>query len=520
MNETTRRPRTGTNTTASRDRSQDAQTRRQWLIEKPGSNGSDSGRRLSRPPLTATADRRALTHEATVVALAPGVDATIRKAELTPLGAITRDALEHALRDVRPTPIGVVGQRAPAVAEWLRQTGREAEAVKVPEKGDARQKPSARSAARRAAIVAIDCVEHAPDPVECLRGLKRLLSPNGRLILVVPNATHASVRLAMLRGRYLPYSAGSAAAGRPLTVTDVERLLNEAAFTITGVERQIDRGDVLAEIGRGVPEPVLDMLARDDDAMTSHFAFVAEPHDASPVALHRRLREVADAQRAAGRERERLGERIAVLEGRLENRAGDSEVGAEQSELKAATTRAVTEIERIDEHVRGISERLAAAAATESERNAELSQACEALRTRVGEMRALITRLERARYRRLILRIRQIVNRDVPRGATVAVVSRGDEELLRFDRRRGWHFPQTEAGVYAGYYPTDSKEAIAHVEGLRRRGARYLVVPQTAFWWLDHYRDFSEYLLRSYRCVIRDDRTCLLFALDGGRSSR
>ena len=40
------------------------------------------------------------------------------------------------------------------------------------------------------------------------------------------------------------------------------------------------------------------------------------------------------------------------------------------------------------------------------------------------------------------------------------VVSRGDDELLALDGRRGVHFPHEEPGVYAGHYPVDSAAAI------------------------------------------------------------
>lgn len=50
------------------------------------------------------------------------------------------------------------------------------------------------------------------------------------------------------------------------------------------------------------------------------------------------------------------------------------------------------------------------------------------------------------------------------------VVSRGDSDLLNLGGRQAWHFPQTEDGVYAGYYPADSTEAITHLEVLRAKG--------------------------------------------------
>ena len=56
-------------------------------------------------------------------------------------------------------------------------------------------------------------------------------------------------------------------------------------------------------------------------------------------------------------------------------------------------------------------------------------------------------------YEGLIERVRETANAMIPRNATVLVVSRGDEELLRIGPRRALHFPQDEFGRYAGYHP-------------------------------------------------------------------
>ncbi len=93
------------------------------------------------------------------------------------------------------------------------------------------------------------------------------------------------------------------------------------------------------------------------------------------------------------------------------------------------------------------------------------------------------------------------MNAELPAGSVVVVVSRGDDNLLQLGPRRGWHFPQTEAGVYAGFYPADSEEAIAHLEEIRRMGADYLLFPSTAFWWLGFYGAFQKHLESHYPCV-------------------
>jgi len=104
----------------------------------------------------------------------------------------------------------------------------------------------------------------------------------------------------------------------------------------------------------------------------------------------------------------------------------------------------------------------------------------------------------------------------IPRGSTVAVVNKGDWQLLKLGRRCGWHFPQDEKGGWAGHYPADSAEAIAHLEELRAEGADYLLVPDTAFWWLDHYDEFARHLESRYSKFGGVEQSCVIFSLGDG----
>lgn len=99
-------------------------------------------------------------------------------------------------------------------------------------------------------------------------------------------------------------------------------------------------------------------------------------------------------------------------------------------------------------------------------------------------------------YRQTIRRARQLVERHVPKQGVVAVISKGDDDLLRYRNRQGWHFPCDERGTYAGWYPACDLAAIAHLETLRARGATHLLVPETYAWWLTTYPDFRRHLDR------------------------
>jgi hypothetical protein len=105
----------------------------------------------------------------------------------------------------------------------------------------------------------------------------------------------------------------------------------------------------------------------------------------------------------------------------------------------------------------------------------------------------------------------------VPAGATIAVVSKGDANLLEFEGRRGWHFPRNNAGMWAGHHPADSDQAIRHLTSLCSQGARYFLLPGTSFWWLDHYQAFREHLEKRHRRLFADEH-CVIFEL--GRETK
>jgi GT2 family glycosyltransferase len=116
-------------------------------------------------------------------------------------------------------------------------------------------------------------------------------------------------------------------------------------------------------------------------------------------------------------------------------------------------------------------------------------------------------------YRRLVRRIRDVVVQTVPAGAIVLAVTKGDDELRRVEERPVWHFPQNQEGNYAGFPPADSGSAVVQLEALRRKGAQYLMLPSTAYWWLDHYAGLKSHLERRYRLLLRREDSCLIYSL-------
>jgi sulfotransferase family protein len=117
-------------------------------------------------------------------------------------------------------------------------------------------------------------------------------------------------------------------------------------------------------------------------------------------------------------------------------------------------------------------------------------------------------------YEQLVVRVREVIESDLPYDALALVATRGDDRFLTLDGPQAWHFPRNPDGGYAGYYPSDSDAAVAHLEGLRGAGATHLVFPATAFWWLAYYPGLREHLDAAYRGIRRDEHA-IVYDLTG-----
>ncbi len=125
------------------------------------------------------------------------------------------------------------------------------------------------------------------------------------------------------------------------------------------------------------------------------------------------------------------------------------------------------------------------------------------------------SRRSKPRYERIAERIRALAEENLPAGADVLVVSRGDDALLQLGGRTARHFPPSEGGTWAGHNPADSDEAVAALEEMRGAGAQYLVMPNTTLWWLDHYTGFRAHLESSCTEIAREEESGVIFALNG-----
>jgi GT2 family glycosyltransferase len=122
--------------------------------------------------------------------------------------------------------------------------------------------------------------------------------------------------------------------------------------------------------------------------------------------------------------------------------------------------------------------------------------------------------LTRDAYAHLVWRVKNDIVSAIPAGATAAIVTRGDPELVDLADRVGWHFPRTDDGDYAGHHPVDSADAIDRLTAMRHAGATHLVIPATSSWWMTYYDGFRRHLQEQHRAVFNHGGTCLIFALE------
>jgi glycosyltransferase involved in cell wall biosynthesis len=95
----------------------------------------------------------------------------------------------------------------------------------------------------------------------------------------------------------------------------------------------------------------------------------------------------------------------------------------------------------------------------------------------------------------------------VPAGESCLLVDDGVFGTLSAGPRLA-PFPQVN-GAYAGP-PADDASAIRELVRLRENGAHYLAIGFPAFWWLEHYPGFQEYLNASCRLLLKNERIILV----------
>ena len=157
------------------------------------------------------------------------------------------------------------------------------------------------------AIIAVGFVESSSTPVETLRDLKDLLTPESHLVVCCANFAHAGMRVSLLEQGTLPLEENgpvSADHVNYLTRSGLEQTIEQAGLLIG----RLDRVQQPLESMPGMP-PKLDptmreQLEADPDASTSHFVIVAYPSNLPHLqAIQERMRGMAEELEALRRER-------------------------------------------------------------------------------------------------------------------------------------------------------------------------------------------------------------------------
>jgi len=126
-----------------------------------------------------------------------------------------------------------------------------------------------------------DVLEHLVQPEKLLGTLRRFVMPNGSLVVSLPNVAHASVRLALLGGRfeYRPWGLLDATHLRFFTRASMRAMFERSGWVISDV-KDIEIQPLDWEVEWDpleITSSVLRRLSRDADAFTYQFVFRAVP---------------------------------------------------------------------------------------------------------------------------------------------------------------------------------------------------------------------------------------------------
>ena len=137
-------------------------------------------------------------------------------------------------------------------------------------------------------IIMADVIEHLVDPVNALKGIKKLLKPSGFLAFSVPNMAHTWVRLNLLKGDFTQTETGLLDKTHIhfYDVKELERVLDEAGFalerydsTVVNIPRKMVR-DRLGELGLSAEERFFDYM---NDSFGHIYQFVGKAVVAAPT---------------------------------------------------------------------------------------------------------------------------------------------------------------------------------------------------------------------------------------------
>lgn len=206
-------------------------------------------------------------------------------------------------------------------------------------------------------IVFADVLEHLADPVAVLCSAARILTPEGTIVVSLPNVTHGSLRLALLQGRWQYRDTGLLDRTHIhfYSLDGLHELLRQADLVATDIRSIVlDPLGVEVEVDiDGLPEGVVDWVRSQPEAYTYQYVFSARParsEDADlavvpvPAVANPQVQHFGDVlerrARVAAREREAVAQSQELRHKVLVAR--DNAIG-----LEAAAGRARVEAQRL-----------------------------------------------------------------------------------------------------------------------------------------------------------------------------
>lgn len=206
-------------------------------------------------------------------------------------------------------------------------------------------------------VLALDVLEHLRDPTPVLRRAATHLTAKGVAIVSIPNVAHGALRVSLLEGRF-NYTEQGLLDRTHLRFFDrrsAERLMGEAGLTIEQnlrVRRELDETEI-AVSREGLSPELLNSLARDPDATTYQFVFVAGRKDrlaTSPPGGMLSERLIAENDSLLGQYRE-LQAYVKSLEAdrvaRMEVTGRELQLQRERDELRQELERRTEEAHRL-----------------------------------------------------------------------------------------------------------------------------------------------------------------------------
>jgi 2-polyprenyl-3-methyl-5-hydroxy-6-metoxy-1,4-benzoquinol methylase len=286
-------------------------------------------------------------------------------------------------------------------------------------------------------ILCLDVLEHLTSPVRVLTQLKQLLTPQGAILISIPNVTHGAVRLHLLSGvfRYTDDGLLDKTHLRFFDRAAVEELIDAAELVVFDrlqVVRELDQAGIAVNI-EAVDPSTLALLDADPDSRVFQWFLRVGNESSRPVAASPAAQVYEDAIAAeselvrAGRYARGLEAEVAVLR---EATAGLERTHELERELElrcAELNAALADIRYLRRELASVEELFGTATSRIGELEpdvAQLRSERDELRAHASHLRARISSLEQSLTYRVARRVVDAAKRVPPLRWIARVVAR------------------------------------------------------------------------------------------------